>query len=87
MAETPELFALQAQMRIPWFLILNRLYVYKLRGIFNIYPSLMHNDPSSKANMLKTLTVDGINYIGTKQDSSSRDDYPMTAYIQTSGDW
>ena len=87
MAETPELFEQRAQISVPWFLILNRIFVYRLRGIFNIYPSLMHNDPSGKANMLKLLNVDGIDYLGTKQYSDRYDGYPMTAYIQVSGEW
>ena len=47
----------------------------------------MHNDPSGKANMLKLLSVDGIDYLGTKQYYDRYDGYPMTAYIQVSGEW
>ena len=80
-------FEQNAQLRVPWFLVINRTNVYRLRGMYNIYPMLLHNDENRKAHMLKPLNIDGIEYRGTKQNNSRYDGYPMSYYIQTSGDW
>ncbi|WBA83745.1 hypothetical protein [Endozoicomonas sp. GU-1] len=80
-------FEQAAQLRVPWFLVINQVYVYRLRGLYNIFPMLQHNDVSSRAQMLKPLNIDGIEYRGTKQNADRYNGVPMSYYIQTSGDW
>ncbi|MBO9484643.1 hypothetical protein [Salinisphaera sp. G21_0] len=80
-------FEQTAQLRVPWFLVINQLYVYRLRGLYNIYPMLDHNDESGSAHMLKPINIDGIEYRGTKQNTDRFNGVPMSYYIQTSGDW
>ena len=80
-------FEQNAIARVPWFLLIEQKFMFRLRGIFNIFPWLYHNDSTSKLNFLKPLTVDGITYRGTSYKGNRHNNYPMTAYIQTSGDW
>ena len=80
-------FEQNAIARIPWFLLIEQKFIFRLRGVFNIFPWLVQNDSNSNLHHLKPLTVDGITYRGTTYKGNRYGNYPMTAYIQTSGDW
>ena len=88
---TPEQFANHARIKSPWFFILNQSYVFKLRGVYSIYPWITNCSTynASSRNWLKPLDVFGEQFLAFSKDADAADDYfsPMECYVQISGEW
>ena len=49
-------FEQNAIARIPWFLLIEQKFMFRLRGVFNIFPWLYHNDSNLRLNFLTMLS-------------------------------
>ena len=88
---TPEQFTSNARIKSPWFFILNQNYVFKLRGVYSIYPWITNSSSynSSGRNWLKPLDAFDDQFLAFSKDIYKADDYysPLEVYIQISGEW
>ena len=88
---TPEQFTSNARIKSPWFFIVNQSYVFKLRGVYSIYPWITNSATSSPTsrNWLKPLDAFDDQFLAFSKDINKADDYysPMEFYIQISGEW
>ncbi|WP_257285652.1 hypothetical protein [Endozoicomonas sp. SESOKO1] len=81
----------QAKVRVPYYMAINHVNVFRLRGIYNMFPWLTNCDGNnfSTRNWAKVFTVDGTDYMAFFRDLNWGDSYysPLTVYLQISGEW
>lgn len=81
----------QVRVLSPYYMTINLVNVFRLRGIYNMFPWLTNcdGDNFNLRNWAKAFTVDGNDYMGFFRDINSGDSYfsPMTVYLQLSGEW
>ena len=80
-------FEQNAQLRSEWFFILNFTNIYRLRGVYNIYPWLSHSNMTNNRNWAKIVHVFGDDYMPLMTMPSNTYYRPMTVYIKATGDW
>lgn len=80
----------QVKVLSPYYMAINNVNVFRLRGIYNMFPWLTNFDQDGNTrNWAKVFTVDGSDYMGFFRDLNYGDSYhpPMTVYLQLSGEW
>ena len=80
-------FEPNVQLKSPWHIILDKKYIYRMRGIFCLYPFLCHINSGYNRNWAIKTTVHGQGYLPLDFKSTSSYWVPMLTYIQTTGDW